>query len=776
MDCFLRDIFWNDEGDYAKEARNIFHYNHSNGQLYVITDSGKIRSTNAREGLVTQTYFRKLESLDSVEETGGSVKEFDIFPELDVTVERFVMNRCGTLGVVAGTRMGDAELCGAMVLDFSRPAGRYGTEVPATPLDEKLFSSHPGLRILHMEIHPDSEIHVLVLTSDHTLRLYNLEEPNMAEQTFELRLQKFHFNLEDENDDDENTSWDESVPVSFAFGKGKGWNRVSILVLMSNGDLRVLCPVAPFGARYPGRWLLSLLGDEGKENVAEMTRESLLWMYKAFNVDDAGEIREQSVYSVVPHALESHVPKLSPALKVVSNARQHDIMSFRAVSCNVFPISSLLGIVIASDVGMIRTGILSSKLEPEWSLNPPQCVFQGNYIRAVRSQCLEQKFLESSCAQHAVFVVIDDVVLPDGSRKNASAVDLGFVDLSSRHVDIFRDSANPLAFVIGQQMNAYVVTFPWISSIAEYLSSNQMLPDVLPLPKVAEIVKIPEVFPVISHVLLGDKLSGTALLSVQSNGSHALRRVAKSIRVSTAQDEQEDDFYRQSKQRLLDHVHGVYAPIASAPQTKKHVFNPTAQANTPENYKSFVESVGDLSSTHVAYCHKAAHTIRSRIDNLKSEVSRQFDTLDNVRQLLDQVHKKQESLKHRQDKVQWMNSNIEDRVKLLVELHWAAPRPQSEAEKSFQHHELPRLESSVAALAQDIGMIQAQATAIKNAKMLYKEQEPKKYNIQPHALRRVRESIEQHDSLIRESSMKIHQIDRFLRQSEQHRDTADVSL
>lgn len=770
MEKFFQDIFWSDDGDYAQEQRNILRYNHGNGKLYGVTDAGRVRISDARDGLVTQTYFRKhTECLDSteegVDENRCRVKEFNISPELDITVEYFVMNRSGTVGLVAGTRMSDAEVCGAVILHLARPGGRQGTEIPARLLDEKFFSLHPGLRVVHMEWHPDSEVHVLVLTSDHTLRLYNIEEPNFAEQTFELRMQRLRFNIYEEEEE----LWNEAVPVSFAFGKGKGWNRVSIIVLMSDGDLRVLCPVAPFGARYPGRWLLTLFEDFKEDKSKKMSKESLLWIYKAFSIDDVADINEESVYMVVPHALESHVPRLSPALNVASNSKK-DTIAFRAVSCHVWMMSSVLGAVLASDSGMIRAGVVSNKLEPAWSLNPPQCIFQGSDIRAVRSQCVEQKLLESSCSQSAVFIVIDDVILPSGTRKNVSAVDLGISNLMIRGVDIFRDSANPLRFVIAQQLNAYAVTFPWISSITEYLSSDHIpdktpqLPDVLPLPKVSEVLKIAEGdSPVVSYALLGDKLSGTALLGIQSNGSYALKKVATSNIASKDHLKEEDDFLQQSKQKLLDHVHEMYDPITTVPtMARRHPFDTTAPADTPENFKSFVESIGDLRSNHVAYCHKAGHTIVKRIDYLKSEVAKQMDMVQDVSRILELTKKKQDSLKLRHDKAQWMNSNIEDRVKLLAELHWAAPRPQSEAEKQFQHHELPLLESSAAALAQEVEMIQSQATAIKNAKRLSKVEESEQTNIQPHALRRLREILSEHDSLIRESSMKLHQIDQFL--------------
>ena len=35
MDSLLKDVVWDDDGEYSQEPRNIMHYNGSTGKLYV---------------------------------------------------------------------------------------------------------------------------------------------------------------------------------------------------------------------------------------------------------------------------------------------------------------------------------------------------------------------------------------------------------------------------------------------------------------------------------------------------------------------------------------------------------------------------------------------------------------------------------------------------------------------------------------------------------------------------------------------------------------------
>ena len=46
--------------------------------------------------------------------------------------------------------------------------------------------------------------------------------------------------------------------VGFAFGPQHGWQRFTVHFLCADGDIFVLCPVAPFGAAVPSSTVRSL--------------------------------------------------------------------------------------------------------------------------------------------------------------------------------------------------------------------------------------------------------------------------------------------------------------------------------------------------------------------------------------------------------------------------------------------------------------------------------------------------------------------------------------
>ena len=761
---------------------------------FVVTDTGTVRYSNAREGLITQSWRVTTDQSENLVTSAPKVVELQPVPELSVTVENLIMNKSGTIGVVSGMTMGDAEISGASVIYVGNLGGRSGRDVPSVDIDSKLFSSHPGLHIMHMEWHPDSEHHIVVLTSDHCLRIYNLEEPNFAEQTFELRSQKLTFNIDDDDDD---VGWNDPMPVSFAFGRGSGWNKVSVIILMSNGDLRILSPVAPFGARYSGRWISSLVKEEQtneqeKENVGQhnsleaISEEERMWMYKAFNIEGVDDIDHGSMYTVIPHALESHAPRLSAPLSVESNNIDGPLPPIKASSCHVWQISSSCsGVICASETGLLRAGLLSGPCTPSWTMQPPQCIFKGMNIEAVRSQCVEPRGLETRSSHTSSFVVIDEIVLPNGSRRTTSTCDMvpELSKIQSHVIDIYRDSVQPLSFVVCQQTCVHAVTLPWIALLSEYLAGQKLtdlssnapyrentLPDVLPSPSVSEILAVDTgESPMMSHALLGDRLSGSALLSIQSNGSHRLSKIVKSLNMISAATDDLQCSPAVDEKILQDHIQGIYGSILKMPCSSPEsvlLFNNSESADSPDNYKAFVERVGSLRTEHIAFCHKSGHTIKARINHLKTEVEDQFDKVKDIDAMLQQIAEKQVTIRRRQEKAMWMSENIGDRVKLLAELHWAVPRQATEAEKQFQHTELPLLESSTAALGHEVGMLRAQAAAIKSTLLLESPGKTRSAghteHVPPHILRNMRETLSEHDVLLRDASLKLKRIEQSL--------------
>ncbi len=541
---------------------------------FVVCDEGTIRYANAREGILKDTWpwGKGCGAEEATRST--SVGTLQPVPEIEINVDKCVMNKSGTIAVVAGTTMRDPEISGAMLIDVGAPGGRLGNEVSATEIDSKLFESRPGLHVTHMEWHPDSEHHIVILTSDNVLRLYDLEQPDFAEQIFELKSQRLSLKIEDED-----MCWNEPVPISFEFGRGNGWSRVSIVTLMSDGNMKTLCPVAPFGARYSGRWIAGVIDTCGSAKERNID-ESMMWIHKAFDIE-ANDVDEKAMYRVVPHALESHAPRLSPSVRIESNAAGKDTTStlgFQVAAFHVWHLgASLLGLAMASETGMLRTGVVTTSVSPLWARNPPQCIFRGGSIAAVRSQCVDQRLLggEHKCSS-ASFVVIDDIVLPDGSRLESTSQGEGasydIPKLRSDNISIIRDTASPATLLVCQQHLVHSVTLGWAPLLGDHVShwvddvERKPLPDVLPFPTVVEIHHIDKSHsPMVSHAVIGDKLSGSAVLSIQSDGTYMLNKIFPKPSTTTPVTQSSFIDFDSRRREIEDHVQAIYAPITTLP-------------------------------------------------------------------------------------------------------------------------------------------------------------------------------------------------------------------
>jgi len=790
------------------------------GKLHVYLDTqqgGKVATVSARDGL--------LKGSPTPDSVTYSIVPLDANP---IDASRFVVNKTETVGIVAGKTLGDADTLAVRVLYLGK-RDVANREVPSVDLDPALFGSFPGLDILDLQFHPDSEQHVVVLTSDRTLRVYDVEESRCglpAEQTFELRGRKRVF-LGDGDDDDDEDGLDgvlrDPVPVSFAFGGSSGgrdggktaspststslssasaWSRLAVLVLMSDGEVRPLCPVAPFGARYSGRFVASLLPEDDDFGLgaggrhAESRDLARIWAFKAFGVDDCRNVEKKRRYVVAPHALESHVAKFPEwGVRIRSNGpgdASTSITEFRGI--HTWPIApSAVGILETSTGGRVRAGVLLGDVVPAWTLNPPQCVFHGEDIVAVRSQCVQPKIFAPSGQDGASLGNSTSHARNVNANANLNHVIIDDIALDGEDVTgVFRDPANPTSFVVAQQLAAHVVSLPWISAL------DGELPDALPLATVTELMRAEPESPVVCHALLGDKLSGSALFSILSDGTQVVHRIVNRVDIpgligaagdadgadgaDDANDGKAPDAVDASMKAgtvttvttaanaslLASHVKEMYAPILSAPDMRRRTFAAAEAAESPDNLGAFVESVSDLRSQHVAFCHKAHHTIRQRVQHLEAEVLDQLSRVKEITSLLHRVEKKQSELKYLEEKTKWMAGNVADRVQLLGELYWAAPKPKSDEEKRFQHIELPLLESSTAVLETEVNLLRSMASRLSGsvrggAQAGGHGSAAARMGTRMGDLRHIREKLEDHQEAIRRECGRLQVIEKSIR-------------
>eukprot|EP00003_Mantamonas_plastica_P009268 TRINITY_DN1864_c0_g1_i2.p1 TRINITY_DN1864_c0_g1~~TRINITY_DN1864_c0_g1_i2.p1 ORF type:complete len:300 (-),score=84.71 TRINITY_DN1864_c0_g1_i2:649-1518(-) len=122
-------------------------------------------------------------------------------------------------------------------------------------------------KIVNVEWHPMSEVHVAVLFSDGFLRLYNLEQdPDHAEQSFNLCVnRRFNENKEESESSSpeyiphmeftdspwhNDANYDLVKPRMFCFREmntgGDGIEMLTVHVLMADSSVWAVCPVLPF--------------------------------------------------------------------------------------------------------------------------------------------------------------------------------------------------------------------------------------------------------------------------------------------------------------------------------------------------------------------------------------------------------------------------------------------------------------------------------------------------------------------------------------------------
>ena len=388
----------------------------------------------------------------------SSVSTFHPTPELDLTITQFTLNRSGTHAIAGGPTLADPELSAVFVLAVAarkpHPGSKLTADVPSIVLDEGFYTSHPGLRVLQISWHPHSDQHVVVLTSDATLRLYDITRPELAEQTFELLpgdgRRGLGLNL------DSSLS---SPPIAFTFGVGSGWDRFAIYFLYKNASISVICPIAPFGARYPSHTITSLqialdggggdaaataYEDDAKGGAAatallneEDAATAEAWIQRAFqpldtitttiatvssflsttsttNASSMGGETVPEVHVCLPHALDDHSPAVGGPLPVhtcdgggSSSGSGNPTSMLGAV---LSPAEDLLmwryggectAVAVVSAKGPVGVSILTgSGAVPAWHPSPPQCVVQGVELKAVRCQCAVAAMSPSSLSMN----------------------------------------------------------------------------------------------------------------------------------------------------------------------------------------------------------------------------------------------------------------------------------------------------------------------------------------------------------------------------------------
>lgn len=119
---------------------------------------------------------------------------------------------------------------GAAVVEWS---SKNGSSARVVHVGAPTFRLRPGLKILHGAWSPHTDAFFALLTSDGNLRMFDVSSKQSANvDRFRLRVVTAG-----------------AGPISFAFGRAKGWDSLSLYVLAEDGAMYVASPIALPGSK-----------------------------------------------------------------------------------------------------------------------------------------------------------------------------------------------------------------------------------------------------------------------------------------------------------------------------------------------------------------------------------------------------------------------------------------------------------------------------------------------------------------------------------------------
>jgi nuclear pore complex protein Nup88 len=783
----------------------------------VATDDGNVRCAEVRQCLLM-----KPEESEAAGFTTSGMHDIPVrittyrpSISMDITITVFEVNKLGTHAVLAGPTLSDPELSAIYIMDFTSRSTETWTDgdgaddsssniwvAQTISLDSYKFETHPGLVVRQATWHPESNQHVAVLTSDCTFRLYNIRIPDIPEQLFELNISKGRVGIAlDEGNESEVRALvdDKFLPVSFSFGVGDVWDRFAVYFLFAGGDTGVICPVAPFGARYPSNTIDALketctVDVNTTDMHVALTRE---WIDLAFQpvFQPSGEKKADDttsrksiyeIYECVPHILEEHCPMLVWPLSVLSN-QGHTQQGPSELNLKegllIWRVAGALTLMaIASVNGVVDVCVLLDEAKPLWVPSPPQCIVIEKRLHSTRSQVVVNDFNRqlSLGLLSPRLLLIDKLDLRSESEGQLDGIDVPGQTAGSQRVSLSVNRATrDELYLIFPRLGVYVAALPWVSilttlTLASHSGDECSVPDLLPAPGLRQVLGFGE--SVASAVTVGDALCGNALVVLTCDGVGKLygdsslqsgRSVAGDLHAKRIAKEQVNDELTFIEEDINKRVERVYGSILKVPkfgdaQESTKMLKGGALL-TSATIKLLADEVAKLRFGPIEHAHHAHHDLAERLNQLGVELEEQLRRIEQATEQVHRVKERQLQLHSELERRQWVMKNVSRRAQLLAELYWALPRPASIAEVAFQKEELPSLEDAAAKLEREISSLSGRAAALlsmkpKNQQDISRISSDATSSVTPQQLGRWREVLLEHDRAIREVKDKLHEM------------------
>lgn len=182
-----------------------------------------------------------------------------------------------------------------------------------------------SVEIIQALFHPLSETHLVLLTSDGALRMYNVAR-DVAIPELELNL-KSDGGRGGASSHVRRAGW-----VGFCFGAAVGWDTFCIYILRSDGYIGALCPVVPHGAIVPRALVQNLIAVEralGCTDSARWLNRTFFLSHQAPNDKNPDSVLVARPAVPTPNLLKAALQTLGFSHQSQQDGRATSIASFR---------------------------------------------------------------------------------------------------------------------------------------------------------------------------------------------------------------------------------------------------------------------------------------------------------------------------------------------------------------------------------------------------------------------------------------------------------------
>jgi len=226
------------EEEYEEDCKNLFALHKFEHLLFICDKNRTIRSIN----------LKRLKRGDP-----SFISRYQTVvcsPPISFDVVKLILSyTCRYLCVVGINNCTIVELSSRANAELGKD---QDTQCRTFSVGDFFHSTHPSITILQVSWHPFSDHHLAILTSDNTLRLYDLSrDTEDPEQTFRLNTLPR-----------DNTDEPLQKAVSFSFGSTiRTWDRFTIYFMMLDGSMFAICPVIPYNCMIQASYITTPMSE-----------------------------------------------------------------------------------------------------------------------------------------------------------------------------------------------------------------------------------------------------------------------------------------------------------------------------------------------------------------------------------------------------------------------------------------------------------------------------------------------------------------------------------